>query len=97
LARRFFVNIMTNASRTMYVGMTTNLERRMYEHKQKLVPGFTSWYNIMRLVHIEGYPDPRSATGREKEIKGWRRSKKLEPIEASKPEWHDLSPQWYED
>ena len=97
MARRFFVYIMTNASRTLYVGMTNNLERRMYEHKQKLVPGFTSRHNITRLVPIEEYPDPRSAIGREKEIKRWRRSKKLELIEASNPEWQDLSAEWHED
>jgi putative endonuclease len=96
VARRFFVYIMTNASRTLYVGMTNNLERRVYEHKHKLVPGFTSRYNITRLVHAEKYPDPRSAIAREKEIKGWRRSRKIELIEESNPGWKDLSQGWYD-
>ena len=96
MARTFFVYMMTNPSRTLYVGVTNNLERRVYEHKQRLVPGFTSRYNITRLVYAEGYADPRSAIGREKQIKGWRRSKKIARIEGTNPEWRDLSDGWYE-
>ena len=65
LVRQYFVYMMTNASRTLYVGVTNNLERRVSEHNQKLVPGFTSRYNITRLVYAETYPDPRSAIARE--------------------------------
>ena len=94
--RQYFVYMMTNASRTLYVGVTNNLERRVSEHKQKLVPGFTSRYNITRLVYAETYPDPRSAIAREKQIKGWRRSKKVALIEAANPTWQDLSEGWYD-
>ena len=96
MARRFFVYIMTNASRTLYVGMTNNLERRVYEHKQKLVSGFTRRYNITLLVHVEEYQDPRSTIAREKEIKGWRRSKKIELIEEFNSNWADPSQEWYD-
>ncbi len=74
--KRYYVYILTNASRTLYVGMTNNLERRVYEHKHKLVPGFTSKYNLGQLVYYEETNDPRVAIEREKQIKGWRRARK---------------------
>jgi putative endonuclease len=64
---------MTNCSRTLYTGVTNNLERRVYEHKNKMVPGFTSKYNITQLVYFEECADPREAIAREKQIKGWLR------------------------
>ena len=91
----YYVYIMTNASRTLYIGVTNSLERRAYEHKQKLVPGFTRMYNITRLVHYEATPDIRAAIAREKQLKGWRRAKKLALIEATNPTWDDLSTGWY--
>jgi len=91
----FFVYIMTNRSRTLYVGVTNNLERRLYEHKQKLVPGFTVRYRIDRLVFFEATPNVRSAIEREKQIKSWRRSKKIALIERGNPLWEDLSGDWY--
>jgi len=90
----FFVYIMTNRSRTLYVGVTNNLERRLYEHKQKLVPGFTSKYRIDRLVFFETTPSVLSAIEREKQIKSWRRSKKVALIERGNPLWKDLSSEW---
>ncbi len=78
--------ILTNRTRTLYVGVTNDLERRMYEHKNKLVPGFTSKYNITWLAHYEQTSDVESAIAREKEIKGWRRSKKVALIESSNPQ-----------
>ncbi|OGP97656.1 MAG: endonuclease, partial [Deltaproteobacteria bacterium RBG_16_55_12] len=66
---------MTNKSRTLYTGVTNDLERRVYEHKQKLVPGFTAKYNITRLVYFEVTQDVQAAITREKQIKGWLRSK----------------------
>ncbi|HKY83199.1 MAG TPA: GIY-YIG nuclease family protein [Anaerolineales bacterium] len=75
-------------------GVTNNLERRVYEHKNKLVHGFTTRYNIKRLVFFEATDDVLSATAREKEIKGWTRAKKVALIEASNPTWVDLSAQW---
>ena len=73
---RYFVYIMTNVSRTLYTGVTNNLERRVYEHKNKIIPGFTSRYNITELVYFEETSDVQAALTREKEIKGWRRAKK---------------------
>jgi putative endonuclease len=82
---------MTNKSKTLYTGVTNNLERRVYEHKQRLVPGFTSKYNIDKLVHFEATSDVKSAIAREKQIKGWLRSKKIALIESSNPEWRNLA------
>jgi putative endonuclease len=82
---------MTNASRTLYTGVTNDLARRVYEHKNKLVRGFTSKYNINRLVYVEETPDVASAITREKQIKGWLRQKKVGLIEALNPDWKDLS------
>jgi putative endonuclease len=94
MSRSFFVYIMTNRSRTLYVGVTNDLERRLYEHKQKLVPGFTSKYRIDRLVFFETTPSVLSAIEREKQIKNWRRSKKVALIERGNPLWKDLSSEW---
>jgi len=70
LMKQYYVYIMTNNSGTLYTGVTSNLERRVYEHKHKLVPGFTKKYNITRLVYYDATSDVRSAIAREKEIKG---------------------------
>ena len=83
--RRYYVYILTNASRTLYVGVTNNLERRMYEHKNKLVAGFTEKYNVTWLAHYEETPSIESAIAREKQIKSWRRSKKVALIESANP------------
>jgi putative endonuclease len=90
----YYVYIMANRSRTLYTGVTNDLQRRVYEHKQKLVPGFTSRYNIDRLVYFEATPDVRSAIEREKQIKGWLRAKKIKLIESMNPAWEDLSWDW---
>jgi putative endonuclease len=94
-ARTFYVYIMAGWSRTLYTGMTNNLERRVLEHKRKLVPGFTSKYNIDRLVHFETFRDVRAAIHREKEIKGWLRAKKVALIISHNPTWRDLSQGWF--
>jgi len=91
---QYYVYIMTNKSRTLYTGVTNDLERRVYEHKQKLVPGFTAKYNITRLVYFEVTQDVQAAITREKQIKGWLRSKKIALIESVNPEWKDLSMGW---
>jgi putative endonuclease len=90
----FFVYIMTNRSGTLYVGVTNDLERRVYEHKNKLLPGFTARYRIDRLVFFETTDDIRVAIDREKEIKGWRRRKKILLISGTNPSWRDLSGNW---
>ena len=79
----------------MYVGVTNNLERRMYEHKNKLINGFTKKYNINKLVYFEETSDVNSAIIREKEIKKWRREKKDNLVLSSNPEWNDLSEEWH--
>lgn len=93
----YYVYIMTNLSRTLYVGVTNDLERRVWEHKQLKVEGFTKRYRITRLVHYEEYSQVHDALAREKQLKGWRRSKKIALIEEGNPGWQDLSAGWYED
>jgi putative endonuclease len=94
--KQYFVYIMTNKSRTLYTGVTNNLERRVYEHKNKLIPGFTSKYNIDRLVYFEETSDVTSAIAREKQIKGWLRSRKISIVESLNPNWTDLAADWFE-
>lgn len=80
----------------MYVGVTNDLLRRLYEHKQKLDKGFTAKYNINKLVYFEETDDIGFAIAREKEIKKWRREKKDRLVESSNPKWEDLSEGWFE-
>ena len=94
--KQYYVYIMTNRKNgVLYTGMTNDLERRVFEHKHKIVQGFTSKYNCMRLVYYDSTPDVRAAIAREKEIKGWLRKKKITLIESMNPEWQDLSEGWY--
>ena len=95
--REYYVYILSNGARTLYVGVTNNLVRRVYEHEQKKIPGFTKKYNITWLVYYEESTEVVSALSREKQIKSWRRGKKVELIESLNPHWHDLSAEWYED
>ena len=97
MSKEYYVYIMTNKSRTLYTGMTNNLMRRVHEHKHKLVPGFTSKYNIQYLVYYEATPDVHTAIAREKQIKGWLRAKKIALINSINPQWKDLSEEWYVD
>jgi putative endonuclease len=82
-------------NKVMYVGMTNDLLRRVYEHKTKAVKGFTEKYNVNKLVYFEETPDVRAAIAREKEIKRWRREKKNALVFKSNPEWKDLSEDFY--
>jgi putative endonuclease len=91
----YFVYVMSNVSRTLYIGVTNNLERRVWEHKQKLHPGFSRRYNRTMLVYCERFGGPNDAIAREKELKGWLRSRKLELIERENPDWLDLSREWF--
>ncbi|MFN8474759.1 MAG: GIY-YIG nuclease family protein [Anaerolineae bacterium] len=88
--KEYYVYIMASPSRTLYTGITNNLRRRLYEHKHRLVPGFTATYNVTHLVYYESTPDVRAAITREKEIKGWLRRKKIALVESLNPEWRDL-------
>ena len=92
--KHYYVYIMTNRSKTLYVGVTSNLQRLIYEHKHHLVEGFTSTYHITRLVYFEETSDVHAAIEREKHIKGWLCVKKVALIESVNPEWRDLSEEW---
>ena len=91
MSRNYCVYTLASRSRNLYTGVTDNLERRMIEHREGLVPGFTSRYRIFRLVHFEEFGDIGAAIAREKEIKGWRREKKIWMIERGNPTWVDLA------
>jgi putative endonuclease len=92
---QYYVYIMTNKSKTLYAGVTNDLGRRILEHKNKLIRGFTKRYNITKLVYCESVNDVEAAIRREKQIKGWLRSKKIALIEANNPDWRDLSEEWF--
>jgi putative endonuclease len=93
----FYVYILASHSRTLYIGVTNELERRVYEHKTKAEPGsFTAKYNIDRLVYYEETTDAIVAIEREKQLKGWTRAKKIALIERMNPLWEDLSDCWYD-
>jgi putative endonuclease len=91
MSHSYCVYTLASRSRKLYTGVTENLERRMMEHRQGLVPGFTMRHRIFRLVHFEEFGDIRYAIAREKEIKGWRREKKIWMIERENPAWADLA------
>lgn len=95
--KRYFVYVMSNKSRRLYIGITSNLPWRVYQHKHKLIEGFTSRYNFDLLVYHEEYSQVVNAIAREKELKGWRREKKLKLILGENPDWADLSLEWQED
>ena len=92
---QYFVYIMASKSKVLYTGVTNNLEKRVYQHKQKLIDGFTKKYRASRLVYYEATREPLSAITREKQIKGWTRNKKVALIEEMNPNWKDLSEEWY--
>lgn len=90
-----YVYIIASKSRTLYIGVTKDLMWRMDQHKQKIGSRFAARYNIARLVYYEEYPDIRAAIAREKQLKKWRREKKVSLIERENPEWKDLSEEWF--
>jgi putative endonuclease len=92
--KTYYVYIMTNHSGTLYTSVTENLQQRVDEHKQDLVPGFARKYKVTKLVYYEEGNDVNKALAREKQIKGWQRAKKIELIESKNPEWKDLSLGW---
>ena len=75
---------------TLYIGVTSNLIKRVFEHKNSIIPGFTSKHNIKKLVYFEQFPDIKSAIAREKQLKNWERKWKLDLIEKTNPDWDDL-------
>ena len=94
--RQSYVYIMSNRSKVLYTGVTSDLVRRVYQHKQKLVEGFTKKYNLTKLVYYEAGDDVRTAIQREKQIKGWLRKRQVQLIESANPDWADLSEEWYD-
>jgi len=93
--KQYYVYIMASISRTLYTGVTDDLVKRVFEHKDKLTEGFTKKYNVTNLVYYDVVNDVQAAIQREKQIKGWLRKKKVALIEAMNPEWKDLSDVWY--
>jgi len=91
----YYVHIMASTSRTLYTGVTSNLERRVLQHRGKLLPGFTARYNINRLVYYEVSGEILAAIAREKQIKSWGRKKKIALIESVNRDWKDLSTAGY--
>jgi putative endonuclease len=90
----YCIYILASRSRVLYTGVTNDLARRVHEHKRGLVSGFTRKYRITRLVYFEEFADIRDAIAREKEIKGWKRSRKIGLIQGRNPTWEDLAESW---
>lgn len=86
----FYVYILTNNSETLYIGVTNNLERRLFEHKEGLISGFTQKYNLKKLIYYEHTSDVKAAIAREKQLKGWTRKKKLDLIMKINPQLQEL-------
>ena len=91
----YFTYIVASRSLTLYIGMTGDLCKRVFEHKRKLHDGFSASYNCNRLVWFERFVGPNAAIAREKQLKGWRREKKIALIVNANPTWIDLSETWY--
>ena len=94
--RLYSTYILSNNSMTLYIGMTNNLRHRVFQHKTHQNEGFTDDYNATRLVYGESYDDVHKAIGREKQLKGWRREKKMRLVETTNPRWQELAAGWYE-
>ena len=92
MAEAFYVYILaTKKDGPLYVGITSDLQKRVFEHKTHAIPGFTARYNVDRLVYFEVLEDPLNAVAREKQLKKWHRAWKVELIERENPEWRDLA------
>jgi putative endonuclease len=94
--KTYYVYIASSYSQVLYVGMTNDLLRRMYEHRTKSNDGFTKAYNVRRLVYFEETASVTAAIAREKQIKGWLRRKKISLIESMNPKWDDLAADWFD-
>jgi len=92
----YFTYIMASRSRTLYIGVTANLLKRVFQHKWREHDGFTQRYNCDRLMWFERFEDVTRAIAREKQLKGWTRAKKLALIEKTNPAWVDLARDWYD-
>ena len=95
MSKTYYIYLMSNwNNNVLYTGVTNNLERRVYQHKNKLIKGFTEKYNVNKLVYFEQTTDVDAAITREKQIKQWRRDKKNRLVESMNRNWEDLSEQW---
>jgi putative endonuclease len=94
--KEYYLYIMSNKRGTLYTGVTNNLEQRVYQHKKKLIDGFTRKYNVTQLVYFESTDDVTTAIVREKQIKGMLRSKKTDLIKTMNPQWKDLIDGWFD-
>jgi putative endonuclease len=94
MERLCYIYVLASRSRNLYVGVTNNLTRRIIEHRSGTISGFTRRYRVYRLVHVETFGDIKAAIGREKQIKSWRREKKVALIQSRNPMWTDLAEQW---
>lgn len=97
MERQFYVYILASKTRRLYIGVTNDLRKRLWEHRHKITNGFAERYHINRLVHYEITTDVNSAITREKRLKNWPRAWKLDLIEGQNPDWNDLAEGWYED
>ena len=95
--KRYYVYILASKTGTLYVGVTNDLQRRIFEHKHGLIKGFTKRYGVNRLVYYEETPEVNEAITREKEIKKWRRSRKIDLINSMNSQWKDLSDGWFDE
>jgi len=95
MSHQYYVYMLASRSRNLYTGVTNNLQSRVAQHREGRIPGFTAKYRINRLVHYEIFGDIRLAIAREKEIKAWRREKRVWLIEKENPFWKDLAAEWF--
>jgi len=92
--RSYYTYIVASPSRTLYIGVSSDLETRIHQHKSKEYKGFSATYGCNRLVMFETYATPEAAINREKQLKGWTRARKIALVEATNPTWIDLSENW---
>ena len=97
ITREYYFYMMASYRGALYAGVTNDLTRRLYEHQQKVVEGFTKKYNVTKLVYYETTDSIEAAIEREKQVKGWLRRKKVALIETVNPYWEDLAKEWYEE
>jgi putative endonuclease len=95
MAKIYYVYILCSQRRVLYIGITSNIEQRVFQHKTHAFGGFTAKYNATTLVYLERHSSVMTAIRREKEMKAWRREEKIELIESVNPNWNDLSYGWY--
>jgi putative endonuclease len=96
MAKIYYVYILSSQRRVLYIGITSNIEQRIFQHKTHAFGGFTAKYNVTALVYFERYGDVTTAIRREKEMKAWRREEKIRPIGSTNSKWKDLSYGWYQ-